>query len=219
VYILSLNLTVDRTKLKELQTARDEKKAALDKERLALNGILVKMDKRNVINLQNEAQEAQDKLFAASDKQIDDAIELNKKEIEKLRNKIKEQQSKTGTLDPNRIAKAVTGIDLPEKPTATPDGSTLPNYWTSVHVEVSSKSSDESSETSASSFSASATVNYGLLSVDGSVSHSQSSADAAKQMAECSAKITFDCMRVDINRSWLLPELFFDDDLTTAGGA
>ena len=50
------------------------------------------------------------------------------------------------------------------------------------------------------------------------MSHSDATADAAKQMANSSIKAAFDCMRVDITRSWLRGELFYDDDLRVAAG-
>jgi len=50
------------------------------------------------------------------------------------------------------------------------------------------------------------------------VSHSDATVDAAKQMADSSIKVSFDCMRVDITRSWLRGELFYDDDLRVAAG-
>ena len=59
---------------------------------------------------------------------------------------------------------------------------------------------------------------YCGITVGASGGHSKSSADAQSQMANCSCKISFDCMRVDIGRSWLRSELFFDDDLQVAPG-
>lgn len=36
-------------------------------------------------------------------------------------------------------------------------------------------------------------------------------------MANSKVKVTFDCLRVDIDRPWLRPELFYDDGLIPAG--
>jgi len=50
------------------------------------------------------------------------------------------------------------------------------------------------------------------------VSHSDATSDVAKQMANSTIKASFECMRVDITRSWLRGELFYDDDLRVAAG-
>jgi len=103
-------------------------------------------------------------------------------------------------------------------PSTDPKAPSQPDYWTSITVEVSSSYSAEQSSSSSNSYSVGGGGSWGLWSAGGSVSHSDATADAAKQMANSSIKATFDCMRVDITRSWLRGELFCDDDLRVAAG-
>lgn len=102
-------------------------------------------------------------------------------------------------------------------PPAIPDiPATEPDYWTSIALEVSSSYSADQSKSSSSSFSVGASASWGLWSVGGSAAHSSTSSNAAKQMANSTIKVSFECMRVDIGRSWLRGELFYDDDLKAA---
>ncbi|KAG6910165.1 hypothetical protein DXG01_012614 [Tephrocybe rancida] len=90
-----------------------------------------------------------------------------------------------------------------------------PDYFTAISVEISSSSSEETSTSHATAASFGASFAYGLFGLSASASHSDAASDAAKAMASSSVKIAFECMRVDITRSWLRSELFFDSELTT----
>ncbi|KAJ6590302.1 hypothetical protein B0H10DRAFT_1961122 [Mycena sp. CBHHK59/15] len=70
-------------------------------------------------------------------------------------------------------------------------------------------------EASSLSFGAPASYGAGLWSVNASVNHSQSEAhaEAMSELPNAAVKISFECMRVDIGRAWLRPELFYDEDL------
>jgi hypothetical protein len=111
------------------------------------------------------------------------------------------------------------GIPLAPADVPAPDP-TAPktDYWTSIAVEVLSSYAAEQSDSSNTSFSVGGGASWGLWSVGGSVSHSNATANAAKQMANSSVKASFDCMRVDITRNWLRGELFYDDALRVAAG-
>ncbi|KAJ7912201.1 hypothetical protein B0H13DRAFT_1875133 [Mycena leptocephala] len=96
---------------------------------------------------------------------------------------------------------------LPD-PTASQE-KTNEDYFTPITVEISSTSDTQSSKQEASSLS------FGPWSVNASVNHSQSEAhaEAMSELANAAVKISFECMRVDIGRAWLCPELFYDEDL------
>ncbi|KAL4254579.1 hypothetical protein ABKN59_005191 [Abortiporus biennis] len=90
------------------------------------------------------------------------------------------------------------------------------DYFTSISVDIMSSSSEDSSSSSASQASWGASLGYGLwgLSFGTSGEWSSTTAEAMSQMQSNNCKIRFDCMRVDIGRSWLRGELFYDSDLT-----
>lgn len=107
------------------------------------------------------------------------------------------------------------GVPDPTLPPA-PDPSHEADYWTSVSVSVAATYDATQESSSSNSYSAGGAASWGAFSIGGSASHSDSASDAARQMANSSIKASFDCMRVDITRSWLRPELFYDDDLKCA---
>ncbi|PWN43894.1 hypothetical protein IE81DRAFT_51560 [Ceraceosorus guamensis] len=92
----------------------------------------------------------------------------------------------------------------------------LVDYFTPITVEISSQSSNESSKESAKSYSFGAKARYGFASASVNVSHSDAQASANKEMLESNVKISFEVMRVDINRPWLRGELFYDEDLVVS---
>ncbi|CCO36198.1 hypothetical protein BN14_10326 [Rhizoctonia solani AG-1 IB] len=108
-----------------------------------------------------------------------------------------------------------TGIPpaAPEPQAPTDAVKATPDFFTPITVEVSSSSEKKSTEESATSFAAGASASWGLWSVSASVSHSEAHSKAMSELAESSIKISFECMRVDINRPWLRPELFYDEEL------
>ncbi|KAK7047177.1 hypothetical protein VNI00_006843 [Paramarasmius palmivorus] len=91
------------------------------------------------------------------------------------------------------------------------------DFFTPISLEISSSSETKEDKQSASSlsFNAAASYNAGFWSASASVSHSQSKAhaEAMSELANASVKVSFECMRVDINRPWLRGELFYDEDL------
>jgi hypothetical protein len=154
----------------------------------------------------------QKELFAQDCAQISAQIKRNEGEIADL------EKMRSDLFGDSKTARAVTDFQedcadkagIPRAPAPVGGG---PDYWTSVCVSVASSYSSDSNTTDAMAFTVDASVNYGLLSAAVSVSHSESHANAVKQMANASVKISFDCMRVDITRPWLRGELFYDHDL------
>ena len=69
------------------------------------------------------------------------------------------------------------------------------------------------SSSSASSMSFGASGSYGFFTAGVDHESSEAHSQATQELAEAAVKISFECMRVDITRPWLRPELFYDDDL------
>lgn len=89
------------------------------------------------------------------------------------------------------------------------------DYFTAITVEISDSISEDTSSTRATSASFGASVGWGLWNASSNTSYSSGSSDASSQMMKNACRISFECMRVDIARSWLRSELFYDADLTT----
>ncbi|KAG6829970.1 hypothetical protein H0H92_002775 [Tricholoma furcatifolium] len=90
------------------------------------------------------------------------------------------------------------------------------DYFTAITVEIASSSSTDKSKSHASTTSFGASVGWGFwwnASAHGSTS--KASSETESHMAKNECKISFECMRVDIQRSWLRSELFYDSDLKT----
>ncbi|KAJ6449890.1 hypothetical protein C8R45DRAFT_1128617 [Mycena sanguinolenta] len=136
------------------------------------------------------------------------------------------KQSGTGTGASLAIRELLDNMGIPH---ALPDPTVpLPkekpdeDYFTPITIEISSTSDTKSSKREASSLSFDASASYGAgpWSVNASVNHSQSeaSAEAVSELANAAVKVSFECMRVDITRPWLRPELFYDEDLVLGPG-
>ncbi|TBU51421.1 hypothetical protein BD310DRAFT_953282 [Dichomitus squalens] len=142
-------------------------------------------------------------------------IQRHKRTIEEYTRARAALMNQTGAKSAE-IEKIATSVGIPA---AMPDPTAVaavesPDYFTPITVEVTSTSESKSSSSSASSMSFGASGSYGLF-FTGSVSHESSEAhsEATQELANAAVKISFECMRVDITRPWLRPELFYDDDL------
>lgn len=87
------------------------------------------------------------------------------------------------------------------------------DFWTSISLELSSETEASHAEENSTAYSVGAASRMGLFAVGGLVSGSEETQNAAKQLAGCKTLVYFDCLRVDIERGWLWPELFRDHDL------
>ncbi|EJF57272.1 hypothetical protein DICSQDRAFT_129594 [Dichomitus squalens LYAD-421 SS1] len=175
-------------------------------------------DDANLAKLHMDGRKAQEKLlddlagdegFAAVE------IQRHKRTIEEYTRARAALMNQTGAKSAE-IEKIATSVGIPA---AMPDPTAVaavesPDYFTPITVEVTSTSESKSSSSSASSMSFGASGSYGLF-FTGSVSHESSEAhsEATQELANAAVKISFECMRVDITRPWLRPELFYDDDL------
>lgn len=186
-----------------------------------LNDEQAKKDKDNVAAGILLQQNAQDDLYdnltgdSSLNAQIISQNEKLIKDYTAERNKLVSgsgdlQKQTSSTLD--KLA-TDAGVPAPLPEPKAKQENEAPDFFTSISVEVSSASSSESQSSSASSFAFGASVNYGLFKASASGEHTSSASEAQKEMAKSAVKISFDCMRVDIARSWLRAELFYDADL------
>ena len=190
----------------------EDANTALNESRTALSRGFAEIQRSGVSILNKKAAKSQDGLFLNQAGAIQLQIDANN-------NKIVTYEAKLKTLSPSDTASSFQDvlaqsvgippalIDPPSVPSDTLD------FWTKICVEVSSSYTAEQTNTKSSSYSVGGSVGWGLLSIGGSFSNSSSSTDAARQMANSSVKVSFECMRVDINRPWLRGELFYDDGL------
>ncbi|EUC54739.1 hypothetical protein RSOL_070440 [Rhizoctonia solani AG-3 Rhs1AP] len=118
----------------------------------------------------------------------------------------------------NKEFKDLASYLVPRPNSKDPKPGVVADFFTSISVEVSASSDKVDASTSALSASLGVAAGKGPWSVAVSADHSQSHSKAMSELAQCSVKISFDCMRVDINRSWLRPELFNDSELTVSEG-
>ena len=190
----------------------------LEKARTGLGTFFADYDQENMDKLNQDALSAQAALFA------DDA-KLLKAQVKANEGKIKSYKDQISKLEPPETAQNLQdsfaiSANIPPAPPdiVKPTASSPVNYWTTIQVAVSASYSAEQSSSSSNSYSVGGSASWGLWSVGGSVSHSDATADAAKQMANSNIKISFECLRVDITRSWLRGELFYDDDLMLTPG-
>ena len=177
------------------------------------------LDKRNINKLNEAATVAQATLFADDCALVKKQISDNVDQITAYMHQLDKLGTPGSVGNLQNTFAIIAGIppapvDAPASDPTTP----RTDYWTSITVEVSSSYSAEQSDSSTNSFSVGGGESWGLWSVGGSASHSNATANAAKQMANSSIKASFDCMRVDITRSWLRGELFRDDALRVATG-
>lgn len=205
--VLISRVTLDNT-FKALGTARNN-----------LAAFFAEVDKDNIGKLTGTAIDAQIALFANNAELLGKQVAANEKAIEGYQLQLqglngKDVGAALEIQDSFAISAGIPAAVPDIKPGAPPRA----DYWTSISVEVSSSYTAEQTSSSANSFSAGGSAGWGLWSVGGGVSHSDATSDVAKQMANSSIKASFDCMRVDITRSWLRAELFYDDDLRVASG-
>ena len=185
-------------------------------------------DKDIVASLTKHLDDTQDTSFSNLAQTANAQITANRTTISSY---IEARQKLLGnrTGDPANTVASELGIPLPQSDPestgparTTPDGRPLINpddFWTSISVSVAETYDAEQSSSSSNSYSVGGGGGWGLWSVGGSVNHSDSTSQAAKQMAHSSVSVTFDCLRVDIARSWLRSELFYDSDITVTNNS
>lgn len=94
----------------------------------------------------------------------------------------------------------------------------LDDYFTAISVEVSASSDKQTTHANQSSYSGGVSAGWGLFSTGASASYSKAYSESMSELVNSEVKISFECMRVDINRPWLRAELFYDDELVPGPG-
>jgi len=202
-----------KSKPEDIKTAYEEYKSARQK----LTTEESKNTKANVLQINDLSGQAQDDMFKdlSGDGGLSSAlIKTNLEKIDaytQLRKDLLNSEKKGG----QSLADALGGdADIPPAPEEQPKDES--DYFTAISVEIASSSSQTSSRSRATSASFGGSVGWGFWGgrVKSEGTFSTGSSEAEKSMLSNSCKISFECMRVDIARSWMRPELFYDADLT-----
>ena len=197
----------------KLENELKDLKGTLDTKRGDLRTELAAIDKKKSQELNAQGEASMNAMLNARESDLRFQYQSNA-------DLIAEYQRQLGEVgnDGSALQKAILDATGVGPAVSSTTAKVIPDYWTSISASISKSSSSESSSSSSTSTSVDASASFGLWSVGGSASHAHSAADAMKEMANSNVKISFDCMRVDINRSWLRPELFYDHDLKPASG-
>lgn len=175
-----------------------------------LDEVYAKYDKNSIERLTEVSLASLDKLYSGNKDELSRRHDENQKALELL-----QQERDTLLAQRENAEDALKGVLPPGQPKN--DGQQ--DYFIPITVEVSATSDVSSSEQHSLSVQASAGLSWGLFGASGSGSHESTSSKAEAKMANSDVKVSFECMRVDITRSWLRPELFYDEDLRAAPGA
>ncbi|GLB44716.1 hypothetical protein LshimejAT787_1800530 [Lyophyllum shimeji] len=190
------------------KNAKDEDKQQALRDftaaREALAKAEAKVDQEKVQDLTARNQKAQTDLYAELQKDsglLAQTIAENNKKIETYTTEL---QALLGNADKgiatvDGVAKDVGIPNALPDPAAPPAAAEEEDYFTTITGDFGLVRCER---------------RLGLFSASVDATHSESSSNASAAMAKNSCKISFDCMRVDISRSWLRPELFYDADLT-----
>ncbi|KAK1224579.1 hypothetical protein PQX77_012517 [Marasmius sp. AFHP31] len=96
------------------------------------------------------------------------------------------------------------------------------DFFTTISLDVNEASSSEKSSLDADSSEKSDSEishnNWWWKTVEASAQQLGAHSSIQRSMSKSSCKISFECMRVDITRPWMRPELFYDTDLTVPVG-
>lgn len=184
----------------------------------ALDEAMTKYDKGSIDRLSAMNVEALNKVYAGPKEALRTALEGTKQLIG-------DREQERDALLAKNVGDAALNDVLPPGAADTPAApkSVEEDYFTQISVEISSSSATSSTSDHSAQMASQSMQSHGWwfwrsTSKEESKSESSSS-DAMSQMANSDVKISFECMRVDIERAWMRPELFYDDDLRAAPGA
>lgn len=225
VFIVIFFKALSRTKKDEERRSTLE---VLQTAQKSLTAAMAKFDSAHYQRVVVQNQATQDWLISEMVKDADVFIKQNEDEIKALDEKRDNLiASKTGDI--SVIVGRELGIPAfcPPKPTGethvpSPDGHVpvvQTDYWTHVAIEVSGSYDHKELDTSATAVSSGGSAQWGCKTGSHSSASTKAANKALAQMAKSSVKISFECMRVDIHRSWLRGELFYDDELTVSPGS
>lgn len=196
-----------------ITTATSDAKTAKEN----LDAATAKYNKEALDRLSAKSIQVLDDLYKNSSQDLAEELVNNNREIDALKAE-REEILKKNADDP--LLKDVLSSETPEtKAKASEAPLDRPDFFTSITLEASSSFEKSSSSSQAIKTSLEARGAYAGFTGSVGVAHSQASADVEKQLAKSNVKVSFECMRVDIDRPWLRPELFYDEDLCPAPGA
>lgn len=194
----------------DIKDATDEALTAKAK----LDEVTAKYNKEALDRLSAKSVKALNDLYTNSSEDLKAELAKNTEMIEQL-SKDREAILKKNVDDP--LLKDVLPSETPE--TKAPEAPLdRPDFFTSITLEASSSYEMTSSSSQAIQTQLEARGTYAGATGSVGGAHTQASADAEKQLAKSNVKVSFECMRVDIDRPWLRPELFYDEDLCPAPG-
>ncbi|KAG9126047.1 hypothetical protein FRC07_005112 [Ceratobasidium sp. 392] len=184
-------------------------------------------DKANLASLTNENKATRNELMKSlsgekglAKNQMDTNDKLIKDYTAKRKALIEAGKS-SGETTFNAMATELGISQAQPDPSAQPAGSdakTLDDFFTPVTVEVSASSSSSKTDSSATTAHAEASASGLFWHASASADLSEAKDAAQKELVNSSVKVSFECMRVDIKRSWLRAELFGDPDLVPGHG-
>ncbi|KAG8688959.1 hypothetical protein FRC09_012650 [Ceratobasidium sp. 395] len=186
----------------------------------------VKYDEFNVANAMDGSKAARDQTMGklAKDGLAKTQIAENQAKIDEHKRKRQDlMRAEQGIEEILKGLETDLGIsqDKSSTPSVAPVGSnakSLDDFFTPITVEISASSSEEKVSSNATSAQASVTASGLLWHASASANLSKVQAAAQKELASADVKVSFECMRVDIHRSWMRPELFYDPDMAPGHG-
>jgi len=210
-------------------SARDTAFKEMENEKKELLRAEENYHKFKMARLTSESKAAQNTLIDDITKKdggsIQAQINTNLQKIAELTKGMQEEMVKSGKSAEGGVIDQISAdagipraLPDPQQLQVDPNAGKLTDPFTPISVEISASSDSKTTSTTASSFSFGVSASYGLLSVDASGEHSEAHSKATADLANSSVKVSFEVMRVDIQRNWLRPELFYDEDLVPGPG-
>ncbi|KAG8724408.1 hypothetical protein FRC09_019026 [Ceratobasidium sp. 395] len=212
--------TAGSTTSESTDTLRDKYNEA----QMKLSNAQVEYDKISLASLIDENKNVRQGLSISVTEGAQTQIDLNKKLIEDYqsqRKKLVKDAAPTKEVAYNTMAEEL-GISKaqadPSQKRSESGAKPIEDFFTPITVEVSASSDTKKTQSSASELHAAAAASglvwHASMSLDMSKAHD----DAQSELVKSQIKISFECMRVDIRRPWMRPELFQDPDLIPGHG-
>lgn len=210
-----------RTEVYALNSGKSdkEKENAVTEAKKALDKAMADYDKSSIDRVSAENLKALAAVYAGPKESLNNTLkniqdEINEKNLEKTK-LIAEGVDKEALKG---VLPSAEGAEAADAPDAGTD-----DYFTQISLEISSDSGSSSTSDHSARMASQSQSSHGWWFWRSTSSESSetetSSADSMSKMATANVKVSFECMRVDIERPWMRPELFYDDDLRAAPGA
>lgn len=188
--------------------------AAVRTAKEALDKAIADYDQNRLDRLTAESTQALHDLIAGPKAMLD-------KTLKDIQDDIDQKEIEKAELVANGTGEALNSM-LPTEAADVPDA-TKDDYFTKISLEISRSSEATSTDEHSTRTASRSQESHGWWFWRSSSSTESvtetSSANSMSQMLNSDVKVSFECMRVDIERPWMRPELFYDDDLRAAPGA